>query len=75
MAKRKIGILTGGGDVPGLNVAIKSVVMRARNQDIEIVGQTSSKWSMPYERGLDVSIARRPKITVHDAWPRLRMYI
>jgi len=38
MAKRKIGILTGGGDVPGLNVAIKSVVMRARNQEIEIVG-------------------------------------
>ena len=25
----RIGILTGGGDVPGLNVVIKSVVFRA----------------------------------------------
>ncbi|MGH9463288.1 MAG: glycosyltransferase family 39 protein [Vicinamibacteria bacterium] len=44
-------------------------------EDIEIVGQTSSKWSMPYERGLDVSIARRPKVAIRDAWPRLRMFI
>ena len=36
--KRRIGILTGGGDVPGLNVAIKAVVMRAQNHDIEVVG-------------------------------------
>jgi 6-phosphofructokinase 1 len=38
MAKRRIGILTGGGDVPGLNVAIKAAVMRARGQDIEFLG-------------------------------------
>jgi 6-phosphofructokinase 1 len=38
MAKRRIGILTGGGDVPGLNVAIKAVALRARNHDIEVVG-------------------------------------
>jgi 6-phosphofructokinase 1 len=37
-AKQRIGILTGGGDVPGLNVAIKAVVMRAQRHDIEIVG-------------------------------------
>src|SRR5207248_10592384 len=36
--KRRIGILTGGGDVPGLNVAIKSVVTRAQPHDIEVVG-------------------------------------
>ena len=35
---RRIGILTGGGDVPGLNVAIKAVAVRARNHDIEVVG-------------------------------------
>ena len=29
MAKKKIGILTGGGDVPGLNSVIKSVVLAA----------------------------------------------
>jgi hypothetical protein len=44
-------------------------------EDIEIVGQTSSPWSMPYERGLDVSIARRPKRNLREAWPELRRYI
>ena len=38
MPKRRIGILTGGGDVPGLNVAIKAVVSRAQNHDIEVLG-------------------------------------
>jgi 6-phosphofructokinase 1 len=36
--KRRIGILTGGGDVPGLNVAIKAVVSQANNYDIQVVG-------------------------------------
>jgi ATP-dependent phosphofructokinase / diphosphate-dependent phosphofructokinase len=35
--KFRVGILTGGGDVPGLNVAIKAVVMRALENDIEVV--------------------------------------
>jgi ATP-dependent phosphofructokinase / diphosphate-dependent phosphofructokinase len=35
---RRIGILTGGGDVPGLNVAIKAVTMRAQDHGIEVVG-------------------------------------
>ena len=34
----RIGILTGGGDVPGLNAAIKAVVMRAAEQGHEVVG-------------------------------------
>ncbi len=38
MSKRRIGILTGGGDVPGLNVAIKAVVTRAQDHDIEVIG-------------------------------------
>jgi 6-phosphofructokinase 1 len=36
--KRKVGILTGGGDVPGLNVAIKAVVLQAGNHSIQVVG-------------------------------------
>jgi len=44
-------------------------------EDIEIVGQTDSPWSMPYERGLDVSIARRPKVSLQEAWPRLKHFI
>jgi 6-phosphofructokinase 1 len=35
---RRIGILTGGGDVPGLNVAIKAVTLRALDHDIEVLG-------------------------------------
>ena len=36
--KRRVGILTGGGDVPGLNVAIKAVVSQADGHDIHIIG-------------------------------------
>ena len=38
MTKKRIGILTGGGDVPGLSIAIKSVVMNSQDCDFEIVG-------------------------------------
>jgi 6-phosphofructokinase 1 len=34
----RIGILTGGGDVPGLNPAIKAVVMRAASEGHEVLG-------------------------------------
>lgn len=34
----KVGILTGGGDVPGLNPAIKAVVNRATTQGHEVIG-------------------------------------
>ena len=63
IAKRRVGILTGGGDVPGLNVAIKAVVSRAEDGDIEVVGlrrgwlsvmqidpddpKTREEWTMP----------------------------
>jgi len=35
---RRIGILTGGGDVPGLNAVIKGVVYRATGIGAEVVG-------------------------------------
>jgi 6-phosphofructokinase 1 len=35
---RRLGILTGGGDVPGLNAVIKAVVYRAEHANIEIIG-------------------------------------
>src|SRR5260370_23767643 len=38
MAKKRIGILTGGGDVPGLNAVIKSVTYRGSENDIEVIG-------------------------------------
>jgi 6-phosphofructokinase 1 len=36
--KRRIGILTGGGDVPGLNSVIKSVVYRSTDLGHEVIG-------------------------------------
>jgi hypothetical protein len=35
---KRIGILTGGGDVPGLNSVIKSVVYRGSEIGYEVVG-------------------------------------
>jgi len=35
---KRIGILTGGGDVPGLNAVIKSVVYRATEAGYEVLG-------------------------------------
>jgi 6-phosphofructokinase 1 len=37
-AKNNIGILTGGGDVPGLNPVIKSVVYRATEMGRKVIG-------------------------------------
>ncbi len=34
----KVGILTGGGDVPGLNPSIKEVVLRADSEGHEVIG-------------------------------------
>jgi 6-phosphofructokinase 1 len=38
MAIKRIGILTGGGDVPGLNAVIKSATYRSSENGIEIIG-------------------------------------
>jgi ATP-dependent phosphofructokinase / diphosphate-dependent phosphofructokinase len=38
MAKKRIGILTGGGDVPGLNAVIKTVTYRSSEDDFEVIG-------------------------------------
>jgi len=38
MAGKRIGILTGGGDVPGLNSVIKTVVYRAGEIGCEVIG-------------------------------------
>ena len=40
MAREKgtIGILTGGGDVPGLNPAIRAVTIRALREGYKVIG-------------------------------------
>jgi 6-phosphofructokinase len=42
----KIGILTGGGDVPGLNPCIKSVVYRAEDHGAEVIGIRRGWWGL-----------------------------
>src|SRR5512139_4180970 len=37
-AKKVIGILTGGGDVPGLNPAIRAVTIRATREGYQVIG-------------------------------------
>ena len=38
MSAKRVGILTGGGDVPGLNSVIKTVVYRASDAGAEVIG-------------------------------------
>ena len=38
MAKKVIGLLTGGGDVPGLNPCMKAVVLSALENDYRVIG-------------------------------------
>ena len=39
---RKIGVLTGGGDAPGLNAVIRAVVKAASNAKVQVVGLEDS---------------------------------
>ena len=41
-AIKRIGVLTGGGDAPGLNAVIRAVVKTASNSGIECVGLEDS---------------------------------
>ena len=34
----KVGLITGGGDSPGINAAIRAVVRRAKEEDVDVVG-------------------------------------
>lgn len=42
----RIGILTGGGDVPGLNPCIKAVVNRAEDEGQEVIGIRRGWWGL-----------------------------
>ncbi|HET9361745.1 MAG TPA: 6-phosphofructokinase, partial [Vicinamibacterales bacterium] len=39
---KRIGVLTGGGDAPGLNAVIRAVVKTASNAGIEVIGLEDS---------------------------------
>jgi ATP-dependent phosphofructokinase / diphosphate-dependent phosphofructokinase len=58
MAKKRIGILTGGGDVPGLNSVIKTVTYRSSENDIEVIGLRRG-WEALTHLNLDDPDSRR----------------
>ncbi|OFW43978.1 MAG: 6-phosphofructokinase [Acidobacteria bacterium RIFCSPLOWO2_12_FULL_67_14b] len=63
---KKIGVLTGGGDAPGLNAVIRAVVKAAYNASIEVVGLEDS-----FDGLLDPSRTRR--LTPKDVTGILRL--
>ena len=66
MAKKRIGILTGGGDVPGLSIAIKSVVMNSQDLDYEIVGIRRGWLGL---LGYDINDPLTHELYIHDLTP------
>lgn len=80
---KRIGILTGGGDVPGLNAAIKSFVWRLADEGHEIIGlrrgwaallnivpdeaADNSAWIMPLNRRNTRAIDRTGGTVLHTS--------
>ena len=58
MARKRIGILTGGGDVPGLNSVIKTVTYRSSENDIEVIGLRRG-WEALTHLNIDDAESRR----------------
>ncbi|HSP13519.1 MAG TPA: 6-phosphofructokinase [Thermoanaerobaculia bacterium] len=83
MKRKRIGILTGGGDVPGLNAAIKSFVWRLADEEHEIIGLRrgwtallsivpesgvdNSRWIMPLNRSNTRAIDRTGGTVLHTS--------
>ena len=67
---KKIAMLTGGGDVPGLNVAMKQLVRRARDVDIECVGFRRGWGGLAQYRHGDAEWNR--ECVVPMTWERVR---
>jgi 6-phosphofructokinase len=64
MAKKRIGVLTGGGDVPGLNAVIKTVTYRSSDDDIEVVGLRRGWEALTHLNVEDPASRRRYVITL-----------
>src|SRR5437588_268891 len=83
MSKRRIGILTGGGDVPGLNAVIKSVTYRGSEDDFEVIGfrrgweglthvnladpESRAHYVIPLDRANTRTIDRRGGTVLHSS--------
>src|ERR1700686_3271784 len=80
--KRQIGILTGGGDVPGLNAVIKSVVYQTTGMGYEVLGirrgweglthlqsgaDSSAAYLCPLDRNITRNIGRTGGTMLHTS--------
>ena len=65
MARKRIGILTGGGDVPGLNSVIKTVTYRSSENDIDVIGLRRG-WEALTHLNMDDPASRRRYIMPLD---------
>ena len=52
---RKIGVLTSGGDAPGMNAAVRAVVRSARARGIEVVGIVGGYRGLIHDEIVDLS--------------------
>ena len=57
----RVGVLTGGGDVPGLNPCIKALVMHAADEGIEVIGIRRG-WGGLLEINLDDPASQRENV-------------
>ncbi len=78
---KRIGILTGGGDVPGLNAAIKAFVWRTLDEPCEVIGlrrgwqslinivpdADNSQWVLPLNRVNTRAIDRTGGTVLHTS--------
>src|SRR4051812_32022192 len=80
---KRVGILTGGGDVPGLNAAIQQFVWRMEEEGYEVVGlrrgwaallhvkpyhdADNSSWLMPLTRASTRTIDRSGGTILHSS--------
>lgn len=62
---RKIGILTGGGDCPGLNAVIRAVVTRAEQLGVEVLGVRGG-WRGFLENDTEILTRQRTRGILHE---------
>ena len=67
---RKIGVLTSGGDAPGMNAAIRSVTRIALNNGVEVVGVRDG-----YRGLLDGNFQPLERTDVSDGFIRPKLVI
>src|SRR6185312_16094548 len=83
MSKKRIAILTGGGDVPGLNSVIKEVTYRATENDREVIGirrgweglthvnlddpESKKRYVLPLDRGNTRTVDRTGGTFLHSS--------